>query len=136
MAPYNEYATKGRGMNFDEMMAELRTEYLATFPQKFLEIETHLSAVDFSRLRDDFHKLKGTGKTYGIPEISELCAIIEKICLNAASTTTAPGNSMSTASASVRLALSILRKIVASRQAGRELNLATVEEFANLRPFI
>ncbi len=123
-------------MNFDEMMAELRTEYLATFPHKFLEIEAHLSAADFSRLRDDFHKLKGTGKTYGIPEISELCAIVEKICLNAASTATAPSNSMSPASDSVRLALSILRKIVTSRQAGRELDLATVEEFAHLRPLV
>ena len=122
-------------MNFDEMMAELRTEYLATFPQKFLEIEAHLSAADFSRLRDDFHKLKGTGKTYGIPEISELCAITEKICLNAANAPATPGDSTSNASTSVNLALSILRKIIATRQAGRELNLASIEEFARLRPF-
>lgn len=122
--------------SFEQMMAELRTEYLASFPQKFIDIETHLAARDFSRLREDFHKLKGTGKTYGIPEISTLCAIVENLCLNAveetASASTTHATSVSLAAKAVQTALTILRKIVTSRQSGSELNLAGVQEFAEL----
>jgi HPt (histidine-containing phosphotransfer) domain-containing protein len=67
--------------DFEKMMAELRREYINSLPQKIRDIETHLSLRDNTVLRDDFHKLKGTGKTYGIPEISELGEAVEKICL-------------------------------------------------------
>ncbi len=120
--------------SFNKMMQELRAEYLASFPQKFYDIEAHLQALDFARLRDDFHKLKGTGKTYGIPEISELCAVTEKICLSAASGNSAiDAHVLSNTADSVGVALSVLRKIVASRLAGQELNLANVPDFARLR---
>jgi hypothetical protein len=39
-----------------------------------------LSVNDYRTLRDEFHKLKGTGKTYGLPEVTELCEICEVIC--------------------------------------------------------
>ena len=68
-------------MTFDQMMAELREEYLASMPGKITDIESHIIARDCEKLRDDFHKLKGTGKTYGIPEISELGECMEKLCL-------------------------------------------------------
>ena len=29
------------------------------------------------QLQDEFHRLKGTGKTYGIPEVTELATIME-----------------------------------------------------------
>ncbi|MCB0351304.1 MAG: Hpt domain-containing protein [Bdellovibrionales bacterium] len=68
-------------MNFDEMMAELKAEYVASFPEKLTEIRSHYEANDREKLRDDFHKLKGTGKTYGLPEVSILCEVVEKLCL-------------------------------------------------------
>ncbi len=69
-------------MNFEKMMQELQAEYLAAMPQKFIDINEHIAKKDIAILREDFHKLKGTGKTYGMPEISELGEVIEKICLN------------------------------------------------------
>lgn len=69
-------------MNFEEMMKELRTEYVATLPQKMSDVQAHYTARSRDVLRDDFHKMKGTGKTYGIPEISELGEVVEKLCLN------------------------------------------------------
>ena len=63
------------------MMAELRTEYIASIPKKIADIKLHLKENATEKLRDDFHKLKGTGKTYGIPEISELGFAVEKICM-------------------------------------------------------
>ncbi len=70
-----------RNANFEQMMDELRVEYLAAMPQKFIDIGEHIKRKDVSQLREDFHKLKGTGKTYGIGEISELGEVVEKICM-------------------------------------------------------
>ena len=63
-------------------MQELRTEYVASLPQKVILIGEHLEQQDWIVLRDDFHKLKGTGRTYGLPIITELGEVIEKICLS------------------------------------------------------
>jgi chemotaxis protein histidine kinase CheA len=72
---------KDKQMDFEKMMEELRAEYLAAMPQKFIDIGEHISKKDIAVLREDFHKLKGTGKTYGMGEISELGEVVEKICL-------------------------------------------------------
>ena len=61
-------------------MLELRQEYISELPMKIEEIRAHLDANDLLTLQDDFHKLKGTGKTYGIPEISDLGEVTETIC--------------------------------------------------------
>lgn len=68
-------------MNFDEMLKALQAEYLASIPNKILEVEKFVSANDHDGVRESFHKLKGTGKTYGLPEISDLGAAVEKICI-------------------------------------------------------
>lgn len=73
-------------MSFEQMMAELRAEYLASMPEKIKQIENHWTEKDLNLLQDDFHKLKGSGKTYGIPEISELGEAFEKLCKNSANT--------------------------------------------------
>jgi chemotaxis protein histidine kinase CheA len=67
--------------DFEKMMTELRAEYVASFPNKILDIQSHHQSQDHERLRDDFHKLKGTGKTYGIPEITDFGFVFEKLCL-------------------------------------------------------
>ncbi|MEK6555260.1 MAG: Hpt domain-containing protein [Bdellovibrionota bacterium] len=67
--------------NLDDLLKELRDEYIASLPQKIVTISEHLKQQDWTTLRDDFHKLKGTGKTYGLPVVSEIGEVVEKICL-------------------------------------------------------
>ncbi|MCB0419586.1 MAG: Hpt domain-containing protein [Bdellovibrionales bacterium] len=67
--------------DFEQMMKDLQKEYISELPDRIREIQSHFEVMDANLLRDDFHKLKGTGKTYGIPEISELCEVVESICL-------------------------------------------------------
>lgn len=68
-------------MNFDEMLKSLQQDYLASIPAKIADLEQCLANSDTNALREAFHKLKGTGKTYGLPEISDLGAAVEKICI-------------------------------------------------------
>jgi HPt (histidine-containing phosphotransfer) domain-containing protein len=63
------------------MIKSLQRDYLASIPEKIKIIEEQIGANDQSNLRESFHKLKGTGKTYGIPEVSELGALVEAICI-------------------------------------------------------
>ena len=66
--------------NYNQMMAELREEYLVSFDEKFNAMRGFLEGADWYSLELEFHKLKGTGTTYGVPEVTELCEIMEKIC--------------------------------------------------------
>lgn len=61
-----------------QVMAELKAEYLEKFPQKIelLKILT-IDNPDWQRLEDEYHKIKGTGLTYGFPEISVVCEKLE-----------------------------------------------------------
>jgi len=68
-------------MNIEDMMADLRVGYVADLPNKVQVIEQALADKNHEEVRDGFHKLKGTGKTYGLPEISTLCAVMEKLCI-------------------------------------------------------
>lgn len=67
---------------FQELLKQLRTDYLTALPAKFVVIGAQISAGDIVELRESFHKLKGTGKTYGVPEVSEVSAEAEEACLN------------------------------------------------------
>ncbi|RME17688.1 MAG: Hpt domain-containing protein [Bdellovibrio sp.] len=66
-------------MSIQNLLNQLKEEYIQELPQKIQTIQEHKNNI--SLLRDDFHKLKGTGKTYGIPEISELAKHMEWITL-------------------------------------------------------
>jgi HPt (histidine-containing phosphotransfer) domain-containing protein len=107
-------------MSFEKMMEELRRDYVASIPQKMKDIEAHLAAADVGTLRDDFHKLKGTGKTYGIPEISELGEAVEKICKH----------KPEQAGAIVPGALTLLREIHTARLGGQPYVLVGNSIFA------
>ena len=109
-------------MSFEEMMAELRTEYLASMPQKVSDIENHMAKKDIDLLRNDFHKLKGSGKTYGLPEVSELGELCEKICLN----------NKEQVAQMVPLAVSLLKSILHSRNEKRPFDLKQTIEFKTI----
>lgn len=65
---------------YNSLIAELQVDYLASFPAKITTLKSHFSDQDWQGLELEFHKLKGTGTTYGIPEISDICREMERIC--------------------------------------------------------
>ena len=66
--------------NYNQLMEELKTEYLQSFADKFqLLLDLHKNK-DWEKIELEFHKLKGTGTTYGVPEVSELCFHLERLC--------------------------------------------------------
>lgn len=67
-------------MNFDNLMDQLRGEYLATIPEKIQVIVQLYNANDAHGVSEIFHKLKGTGGTYGVPEISTFGETLENFC--------------------------------------------------------
>ena len=111
-------------MNFDELLRTLQRDYLASLPEKIKKIEEF--RLDNAELREAFHKLKGTGKTYGIPEVSELSALMERICLE---------NPLASAQAA-DAALGLLRAIYEARGIGREFNLKDDPRLAFLQKLL
>ncbi len=109
-------------MNFDDMMADLRKDYVAGMPQKLEEIKKLAANGDTSGLREIFHKLKGSGKTYGVPEVSDLFEVCEKLCLNKpqAAPQVAP------------IALQLLASIYDSRKSGGVFAVKDTAEFKTL----
>lgn len=110
-------------MSLDKLLAELQIEYLAALPTKIADIETHLRSGEMAKLRDDFHKLKGSGLTYGIPEISELCEVTELLC----------DSKPQAAGTFTPLTVSLLKGILQQRQAGQAYDLQKAAEFAKLQ---
>lgn len=64
-------------MSIDALMAELRKEYIDSLNDKVVEAHELLERRDFVSVQNLFHKLKGSGATYGIPEASQLGEIVE-----------------------------------------------------------
>ena len=67
-------------MSFEELLKSLRADYLDSLPGKIDIILNQIHATALDDLRESFHKLKGTGTTYGLPEVSELAEVLEDIC--------------------------------------------------------
>lgn len=107
---------------FDDMMAELRVEYVASLPSKIQTVHIHHTDNNRELLRDDFHKLKGTGKTYGIPEISTLGEVVEQLCLNQKVST----------SQFVGTAIDLLRRIHQERTQSRPFEIKSDSQFQDL----
>ena len=63
-----------------DLIAEMRKEYLDGFDEKYALLNKLYNDKDQKGLENEFHKLKGTGTTYGAPEISQLCGHLEKLC--------------------------------------------------------
>lgn len=60
-----------------EVLDDLKKEYILSFPKKLEKIEKLTAEKNWKELADEYHKLKGTGKTYGFPQISTLCEKME-----------------------------------------------------------
>lgn len=64
-------------MSIDDLLKELQEEYIQTMPEKIQELKDFFTAKDEENLLNAFHKLKGSGKTYGIDEVSTLGQFFE-----------------------------------------------------------
>lgn len=110
-------------MTFDEMMAELQKEYVESLPEKVATIKAHWESGDMETLTDDFHKLKGTGKTYGLPEVSELALLMEKSCRERSDNI--PNL--------LPIAISLLERIHEKRSQGQAVDLSSEPEFQKMK---
>ena len=61
------------------VLQELKEEYLQKFPQKIDKLKNLTQAQDWTGLEEEYHKLKGTGKTYGFADISLVCEKLEAL---------------------------------------------------------
>ena len=113
-------------MSFEKMMEQLRTEYVEDLPKKIKDIETSLASSQIQEMREDFHKLKGTGRTYGVPEITDLAEVMERICLQF------PQEIVRT----VPDALILLREIHDLRKTDQALDIKKDHRFAKLKKIV
>ena len=95
-------------MSIQDVLAELRKSYIEALPSRTDTIEKLWSERRYADVETEFHKLKGTGKTYGIPEISQVGEVTERLC--ECGTTSAEET--------VPSALKLLRKISDARAKG------------------
>jgi HPt (histidine-containing phosphotransfer) domain-containing protein len=74
--------TKGKrdGEKLSELLLELKNEYRKNFPKRIQVLRELTQRQDWECLTREFHKLKGTGRTYGYPEVSILCEVLEEAC--------------------------------------------------------
>ncbi|HET7469569.1 MAG TPA: Hpt domain-containing protein, partial [Gemmatimonadales bacterium] len=67
----------------DDALIELQREYLAEFPERLEELRTDIAAFRALRpeaaasLKSRFHRLAGSGGSYGFPEISVVAREME-----------------------------------------------------------
>ena len=69
-----------KSTDYDELIGELRAEYLESFHGKYEQMLQSFKQGQWSSLEMEFHKLKGTGRTYGAPEVTQLSERMEQIC--------------------------------------------------------
>jgi HPt (histidine-containing phosphotransfer) domain-containing protein len=119
-------SASGGRVSFEELLKTLRAEYLAALPGKIEIIGKQIAAGNTAELRDSFHKLKGTGKTYGMPEVSDLSEITEAICMQK------PGEAHTAAIQAVGL----LRDIHAARQNQQAFNLEPDPRYQMIRKLL
>lgn len=111
-------------MSLDEMLKELQKNYINIMPAKLSSMIENAGKKDYKTLREEFHKIKGTGKTYGIDEISDLGAIFEEILIKCEF---APQEQW------VKDAIGIFKDIYGSRSEGQAFEIFSDPRFKNLQ---
>lgn len=105
-----------------EVLAGLQKSYLASMPEKISNLQALFQANDLVKLETEYHKLKGTGRTYGLPEVTQLGALLERICQIAPTQLTK----------TVPLSLTLLAKTRDSREKGQPYVLEGTHEFEEI----
>ncbi|CAN5501459.1 hypothetical protein BH10BDE1_BH10BDE1_35060 [soil metagenome] len=109
-------------MSLDDVLAELRKTYLEALPARAELIEKLLTEGRYAEVETEFHKLKGTGKTYGLPEVTSIGEVTERLCENGSTSATE----------SVPAALNALKKVTRARADGHPLDLTSDPDFLYL----
>ena len=109
-------------MSIHDVLAELRKTYLEALPARADGIEKLLNEGKYNEVETEFHKLKGTGKTYGLPEVSQVGEVAERLVEHGSTS----------AEESVPAAIKVLRKITTSRAEGKPLDLEKDADFLYL----
>lgn len=109
-------------MSLDDVLAELRKTYLEALPGRADLIETLFKNRQYAEVETEFHKLKGTGKTYGLPEVTSIGEVAERLCEYGSTS----------AEESVPAALNALRKVTKARTNGTVLDLTSDPDFLYL----
>lgn len=66
--------------SLEDIIGPLKAEYISELPHRIEKMRSLLRSRNIEDARNIFHNLKGTGATYGFPEISTLCQVLELIC--------------------------------------------------------
>lgn len=113
-------------MSLQNLLAELQKEYLQSLPEKISAITVLIKARQMDLVETEFHKLKGTGRTYGVPEISRVGELGERACW------IPDGNRFD----AINKALDLLSKVHQSRAEGKDFPLESDETCQNLAKLI
>lgn len=105
-----------------KIMLELRNEYVGRLPEKMERLESLFKEHNHVELETEFHKMKGTGKTYGLPEVSSLGLVFENVCKNS-----------SLSADHLHLAIEWLSQIFESRQKSQEFAIESLPVFLELK---
>ena len=109
-------------MSMAQLLAELQAEYIKTFPYKVESMTKHWNEKKVDSLEDEFHKIKGTGRSYGLPEVSLLGEAMERICSNS------PGSLPEL----MPLAMQCFNRIFKERTEGQVPDLENWAEFSKI----
>ena len=74
-------STDDKIAKFNQMLQEMKQDYLESFPKRISLIKKYMSEDKWQSVHEEYHKLKGTGKTYGFSEISIVCEVLELLSM-------------------------------------------------------
>jgi hypothetical protein len=106
-----------------QVLADMQKQYIHGLPVKAENIEKLWSQRQIQDIETEFHKLKGTGKTYGLPEISQIGEVTEHLC----------ESGEAALKQALPLALRLLRKVHQLRSQGQALELQSEVDFQELQ---
>ncbi len=109
-------------MSIDDLLKELQQEYIQGIPEKIQELKEFSQKNDLENLINSFHKLKGSGKTYGLEEVSVFGQFFE-IWMREKKEKVFPF---------IPKAIQILERINASRIQGKPYSLDSDQEYQKL----
>ena len=110
-------------MELSDILNQLKDEYVCGLPQTIEAIEKLVARQDLAAFREEFHKLRGTGKTYGLDEVSLLGAVVEDLCVY----------QPQRAAGQMKRAVNLLARIYEARKAKRGFNLSEDPDFIELK---
>ncbi len=109
--------------DLQKILEGLRKDYLKNLPARIELITDLIAKGETALVKTEFHKLKGTGKTYGLPEVSEVGFLGEHLCK-------APADIQKKG---LPIAVHLMRQILQARQDGGEFNTQTSSQFSELQ---